>query len=245
MSEAHLQPGSKPMSVWGIVMTTLSTLFFTLVAAGCFLCVANGIRAIQQRSVSAVLSQIDAMLKIQTWIAPPAWVNAVITFYHQQHVLTAQVSNACLGRLVSSVSSDLPDFKYATHSQETNPFTQGFSQTCSVVKYQLLPLLSGCSAVIAMRLWVLMTALPLFLLSLSMGLVDGLVQRDIRKFQGARESTLLFHRIKRCGAVIFFLPLLAYFAWLSPVSPLWFLMPMAIALGCWLALGLRLFKKYV
>ena len=64
--------------------------------------------------------------------------------------------------------------------------------------------------------------IPLFSLSLSIGLVDGLVQRDIRKFQGARESTLLFHRIKRCGAAIFFLPLFAYLAWLSPVSPLIF-----------------------
>lgn len=238
------QSGSKPMSLWGATLTGLSTFFFMMLAAGCFLGVVDGVRSLHQRSVSNTLTQIDAMLKIPTWINPSAWVNTVTTFYSHWRTLSEQSSPTCFSELPSSLSTDLPHFQ-PSHSTAANPFSQEFTQTCSVAKYQILPLLSGIAAVMVMRLWVFITALPLFLLTLSIGLVDGLAQRDIRKFQGARESTLLFHRIKRSGAVIFFLPLLAYFAWLSPISPLWFLMPMAVALGGWLALSLRFFKKYV
>lgn len=46
------------------------------------------------------------------------------------------------------------------------------------------------------RIKIFCNALPLMTLIVVIFLVDGLVQRDIRKFQFARESTYLFHRTK-------------------------------------------------
>ena len=114
-----------------------------------------------------------------------------------------QNETACLNDL-SAISQGFFQFHGDSSSPEHNPFAKKFTQTCSVMKGQILPLLSGTLAVVVKRFWVFIMALPLFLLSLILGLVDGLVQRDIRKFKGARESTLLFHKIKRSGAALFF-----------------------------------------
>lgn len=46
------------------------------------------------------------------------------------------------------------------------------------------------------RLLVLVLTLPLFLLAAFVGLVDGLVRRDIRRFGAGRESGFIYHRAK-------------------------------------------------
>ena len=65
--------------------------------------------------------------------------------------------------------------------------------------------------ILGMRFFIFLLALPLFILFVCLGCVDGLVQRDIRKFQAARESTYFFHRIKRTWTFCFFVPLFLLF----------------------------------
>lgn len=113
------------------------------------------------------------------------------------------------------------------------------------IKRQVVPLIWGISQIVLTRLYGLCLAIPLFLLCLSVGFVDGLVQRDIRKFQGARESTLLFHELKRGSAFWFFGPLFIYLVLPWPVSPQWFLVPLAIGMGVLVQLGAKSFKKYI
>jgi integrating conjugative element membrane protein (TIGR03747 family) len=113
------------------------------------------------------------------------------------------------------------------------------------VNHEILPLFWGITGIVLTRLGILLLTLPLFLLCLGLGLVDGLVQRDIRKFQGARESTLLFHEFKRGSGFWFFVPLLIYFLWPWPLEAQWVLLPLAIAMGLLMQLGAKSFKKYV
>lgn len=240
------KPPIKSLGLLGAGIASLITTFFVAVAAWCFLSAFLGFRSLHQHGVVVALHQIDSLLRVQTWISPPGWIHQINDFYAHWRTVALQPLGDCSFSPLSSLSQALLHFQEASStSAANNPIAKEFSQTCSVIKTQILPLLSGAVAVVVTRLWILITAFPLFLLSLSVGLIDGLVQRDIRKFQGKRESALLFHRIKRGGAAIFFLPLLAYLAWLSPVSSLWFLAPMAISIGLWLALSLRFFKKYV
>jgi integrating conjugative element membrane protein (TIGR03747 family) len=115
----------------------------------------------------------------------------------------------------------------------------------SRVFYSVLTLFLGSAFIVGMRLFIFLLSLPLFLLGMGLGCVDGLVQRDIRKFQAARESTYVFHRIKRTWKPCFFISLFLYFVWPFFVPPLWFLMPMALALGFMVQLSVRSFKKYM
>jgi integrating conjugative element membrane protein (TIGR03747 family) len=52
--------------------------------------------------------------------------------------------------------------------------------------------------VFALRLAVLVLASPLFALAAIVGVTDGLVERDRRRFGGAREKGLVYHHAKRC-----------------------------------------------
>ena len=256
MSEAkHTSKSSTPKSgdLVSTVTTTVMTALFASVAAGCFMSVIFGIRSIHQHGVDAPLRQIDTLLGAHpTGLAPPGWVYSVQSFYHHWQDKAIHHSDPCFSDF-NSLSNRLPYFPYFPYFQEasasdlsdSNPLAREFLQTCSALKTQILPLLTGIVAVVVNRLWIFITALPLLALSLGLGLIEGLVQRDIRKFQGARETTLLFHRIKRCGTALFFIPFFLYLAWLSPLSPQWFFIPMAVGLGLWLALTMRFFKKSV
>ena len=55
-------------------------------------------------------------------------------------------------------------------------------------------LICAVSQVILLKLGVLITALPLFLLAVTAGLIDGLNQRAIRTANLGRESTYIFHQ---------------------------------------------------
>ncbi|EJQ8145609.1 TIGR03747 family integrating conjugative element membrane protein [Salmonella enterica subsp. enterica serovar Newport] len=48
-----------------------------------------------------------------------------------------------------------------------------------------------------LRLAILLQALPLFVLTITIGLVDGLVRRDLRRFGAGHESGFVYHHAKR------------------------------------------------
>ena len=50
---------------------------------------------------------------------------------------------------------------------------------------------------VALRLCVAAFAMPAFALACLMGLIDGLVRRDLRRWRGGRESSFLYHHAKR------------------------------------------------
>jgi hypothetical protein len=87
-------------------------------------------------------------------------------------------------------------------------------------------------------------SMVIFLFAL-LGLIDGLVQRDIRKFQNARESTLFFHRSKSFLSSLFFA---GYFLFiLVPMDiPLTFCLTLiALATAYWVQVSTKQFKKHV
>ncbi len=112
-------------------------------------------------------------------------------------------------------------------------------------KREALNLTSSVTQIVVTRVLALCLSMPLFLLCTGLGFVDGVVQRAIRKYQNARESSFLFHAVKRSGTFWFYIPLFFYLALPLAVSPAWFLVPMAIACGIWMQLSTKAFKKYL
>lgn len=99
--------------------------------------------------------------------------------------------------------------------------------------------------VVGLRYTVALLFLPLFGLAGFIGLVDGLVQRQLRKQQGARESSVLYQRAKEglnpslFGAGVLYVGLPTCF---NP-TPL-FLM-FALCFGVVFAMAARTYKKYL
>ncbi|MCK2094576.1 TIGR03747 family integrating conjugative element membrane protein [Thauera aromatica] len=95
------------------------------------------------------------------------------------------------------------------------------------------------------RLLVLVLTLPLFLLAAFVGMVDGLVRRDIRKFGAGRESGFIYHRAKASLIPLAVLPWIIYLTLPISVHPLLVLLPSAALLGLAVNITAASFKKYL
>ncbi|HBO0987396.1 TPA: TIGR03747 family integrating conjugative element membrane protein [Pseudomonas aeruginosa] len=99
--------------------------------------------------------------------------------------------------------------------------------------------------VFALRLLVLVLSLPLFVLAAFVGLVDGLVRRDLRRFSAGRESGFIYHRARASLMPLAVLPWVTYLALPVSVHPLLVLLPCASLLGLAVNIAAGSFKKYL
>lgn len=95
------------------------------------------------------------------------------------------------------------------------------------------------------RLIVLCLAAPLFALLVCVGLVDGLVQRDLRRWGGGRESSYVYHYAKRSNLLFLGLTAIVYLAMPFSIHPVVILVPFAIACAMTVGLTASRFKKYL
>jgi len=95
------------------------------------------------------------------------------------------------------------------------------------------------------RVIVLTLSLPLFLLAAFVGLVDGLVRRDIRRFGAGRESGFVYHRAKASLIPLAVLPWVIYLALPISLHPLAIILPGAALLGTAVDIAAGSFKKYL
>lgn len=97
----------------------------------------------------------------------------------------------------------------------------------------------------AVRLAVLVLALPAFVLFGCVGLIDGLVQRDLRRRGAGRESSFVYHHARAAIPPLLVAPFIAYLALPVSLHPGWIVLPAALLAGLAVALAARSFKKYL
>ncbi|MGK8436762.1 TIGR03747 family integrating conjugative element membrane protein [Ectopseudomonas hydrolytica] len=95
------------------------------------------------------------------------------------------------------------------------------------------------------RVLVLVLTLPLFIMAAFVGLVDGLVRRDVRKFGAGRESGFVYHRAKASLAPLALMPWIIYLTLPISLHPLLVLLPSAVLLGIAVCITASSFKKYL
>lgn len=95
------------------------------------------------------------------------------------------------------------------------------------------------------RLLVLCLALPLFFLAAFVGVIDGLVRRDIRRFGAGRESGFIYHRARAFIVPLAVLPWIVYLALPISVHPILILLPSAVLLSIAVNIAAGSFKKYL
>ncbi len=95
------------------------------------------------------------------------------------------------------------------------------------------------------RLTILALAIPLFLLAMFTGFIDGLMRRDLRKFGAGRESSFVYHRAKRAVIPLLIMPWIIYLSLPFSLNPLAVFLPFAVMLGVTTAITASTFKKYL
>jgi integrating conjugative element membrane protein (TIGR03747 family) len=129
---------------------------------------------------------------------------------------------------------------------------QAFTVTLQQISYLNNSIISTVVSLLALiteidltRVCIFVLAIPLLALILLVFATDGLVWRDIRKFQGARESTLKFHRVKKTLTYAFYIPLAFYLCAPIAINPIIFILVQALLTGLVMKWMATYFKKYV
>ncbi|EAS1759889.1 TIGR03747 family integrating conjugative element membrane protein [Salmonella enterica] len=96
-----------------------------------------------------------------------------------------------------------------------------------------------------LRVFVLLLTMPLFILVMLVGVVDGLVRRDIRRFGCGYESGFIYHHAKRANMPVFFIAWIIYLSLPFSVNPCFILLPAALIFGLLISITIGSFKKYL
>lgn len=87
--------------------------------------------------------------------------------------------------------------------------------------------------------------MPVFLLFSLLALVDGLVQRDLRRWGGGRESSFVYHYAKKAALPLVVLAWITYLALPFSLHPTFVVMPFAMLFALSVAVTASTFKKYL
>lgn len=99
--------------------------------------------------------------------------------------------------------------------------------------------------VFAVRLGTLGLATPVFLLFSLVGLIDGLVQRDLRRWGGGRESSYLYHYAKNSVWKFVLTACVIYLALPISLHPVFIVLPFSVLFAISISVTANTFKKYL
>ena len=95
------------------------------------------------------------------------------------------------------------------------------------------------------KLTILLAALPLFALTMTAGLVDGLNQRFIRTASLGRESSYVFHRLNHFFKRGLIVLLAVWLAMPVSITPALVFVPVSLLLSVMVSITASRFKKYL
>lgn len=97
----------------------------------------------------------------------------------------------------------------------------------------------------ALRVAVLIMSLPVFILFSTVGMADGLMRRDLRRWGGGRESSLAHGTARALLKHIYVVPWLIYLSLPFSLHPNWVILPSATCAGIAMCVMSATFKKYL
>ncbi|EPJ5863481.1 MULTISPECIES: TIGR03747 family integrating conjugative element membrane protein [Raoultella] len=113
------------------------------------------------------------------------------------------------------------------------------------IAYEYLMATIYVSLVFLMRVTILVLSVPLFVLVAIVGIADGMVRRDLRRYGAAYESSFLYHHAKRVVKPAAYIPCVLYLSAPFAVYPNVLLLPAALLMGLAISVTMGSFKKYL
>jgi hypothetical protein len=180
------------------------------------------------------------LLSTLAWVLLEIWFNVQIILLDSlssrddiQKILSTSLS------IIKQQPIDIPLNIFPLIKNATYSFLEGY------VKNNNIDIFLDVTAVILNRCCLFIAFIPFMVVILCVLIIDGLVLRDKRKFQGARESAFLFHRIKPLAKLSFFSLFFIYMVTPYNIAPSLFLVPMVILSSLFVMLSIKSFKKYL
>lgn len=95
------------------------------------------------------------------------------------------------------------------------------------------------------RVTILTLSIPIFFIFALVAFVDGLVQRDIRRFTGGHESSFVYHIAKGFAVPLVVMAWIFYLAMPVSINPNWVITPFAAMFAFAIFIATSKFKKYL
>ncbi|KDE34212.1 membrane protein [Kosakonia radicincitans UMEnt01/12] len=146
----------------------------------------------------------------------------------------------------SGFSGWLQSFRQASEQgRGAIPALNGFGATLVKWLGEYLQATVWVMMIFFIRVLILFLSLPLFVLVVIAGVVEGLVRRDLRRYGAGYESSFVYHHAKRFIKPALYGPCMLYLAWPTAVWPNLLILPSALLIGSVLTLVTATFKKYL
>lgn len=185
-----------------------------------------------EKSLQSDLSYLNQRLLTHVWNIEYRLrdvVNVAITWVdHQSERLSRSLGHRYHD---SSNSSKLVNMA-ARLNTEADRYTPYFEVVPPVVKSFFV------------RLALLIFSLPAFALFFMLGMVDGLVERDLRRWGGGRESSMVYNLARKSIFRFFIGACVVYISLPTSVNPTWVILPFAVAFGLSTRVTFERLKKY-
>jgi integrating conjugative element membrane protein (TIGR03747 family) len=120
-----------------------------------------------------------------------------------------------------------------------------YAHNIATVMWDYFLAMIAITQVFAVRLSILILATPVIFLALIAGFTDGLVQRDLRRWGGGRESSFLYHHAKKVVLPAIISAWVIYLAMPFSVHPSLIIVPFTLMAGIAMAISAATFKKYL
>ncbi|EDW6384716.1 TIGR03747 family integrating conjugative element membrane protein [Salmonella enterica subsp. enterica serovar Java] len=120
-----------------------------------------------------------------------------------------------------------------------------WTETVTTVIHCALLSAGNVTLTFLLRLAILLQALPLFALTIIIGLIDGLVRRDLRRFGAGHESGFVYHHARRMISSSLIATGLVWLAVPIFLVPEYVFIPTAAGIGLAVSMTGGSFKKYV
>ncbi|GAO72875.1 TIGR03747 family integrating conjugative element membrane protein [Comamonas sp. E6] len=233
---------------FGLFSVTVSSWLIGLVieiGGGYFFWRGQGIRHAQEmvqqdlRYIAAaprsllVPDTVDFSLRIVKWVRMPYERLGALRWY--QRNLAAQQAGS---------DAALPSFL----GQSAQPQLKGLAKAGASFIYMLSEWVVISMFVlqdVLLRLCTAVFALPAFALACLMGVIDGLVRRDRRRWQGGRESSFVYHHAKRYVGWALTGGFGLYLSWpFGGFNPAYMVLVFTVLVAFTLSTTVGAFKKY-
>lgn len=99
--------------------------------------------------------------------------------------------------------------------------------------------------VFALRVLLIVASLPLFIMVFIWAFVDGLVERDLRRFGAGRESSTIFEAARKSVFPLLVIPYLIYLSFPTSINPMFIIAPSAILQAFLYRMLFSKYKKYL
>lgn len=119
-----------------------------------------------------------------------------------------------------------------------------WTETVTMVIRCALLSASNTTLTFLLRLAILLQALPLFALTITIGFIDGLVRRDLRRFGAGHESGFVYHHARRMISSIVIASGLMWLVFPFQIATKYVLIP-AVLVGVAISVTVGIFKKYL